>query len=115
MCIGPPGIARYARWPVQPCTQTHTAHTHTFWPAAGSFAAKNVALITLNHFAKGIAKLASILIAMAVGYLIALPLGMVNFSPVGEAGWLHVPMPFHFGVEFVPSAIVSMVIMFVVK
>ena len=72
-------------------------------------------VITLNHFARGIAKLASILIAMAVGYLIALPLGMVSFNPVGEAGWFHVPLPFHFGVEFVPSAIVSMVIMFVVN
>ncbi len=90
-------------------------------PAFGSSMNWMVAIITLlvviglNHYAKGIAKLASILIAMAVGYLIALPLGMVSFSPIGEAGWFQVPLPMHFGVEFVPSAIITMVIMFIVN
>ena len=34
---------------------------------------------------------------MIFGYLIALPLGMVDFAPIKEAGWFAVPRPFYFG------------------
>ncbi len=86
-----------------------------------------VAAITLlvvlffNYFTKGFAKLASILIGMAVGYGVALLFTatglcpLVSFSNVGQAAWFQVPAPLHFGVRFVPSAVVSMVIMYVVN
>lgn len=90
-------------------------------PLFGSWKNWLVALVTLavviffNHFTKGIAKLASILLGMVAGYLLALAMGMVTFSAVGEAGWFQLVTPLHFGVEFVPSAIVSMIIMFIVN
>jgi len=45
-----------------------------------------LAIVTLlNHFGKGIWKLASILIGMICGYVVALCFGMVDFSPIAEA------------------------------
>lgn len=90
-------------------------------PNFGSMQNWLVAIFTLlvviffNYFTKGFAKLASILLGMVSGYVLALILGMVNFSSVGPAGWFQVVTPLHFGVEFVPSAIISMVIMYVVN
>ena len=90
-------------------------------PNFGSWQNWLVALFTLavviffNYFTKGFAKLASILLGMVSGYLLALAMGMITFSSVGDAGWFHIVTPLHFGLEFVPSAIISMVIMYVVN
>ena len=46
--------------------------------------------VGLNHFGKGITKLASVLFAMVVGYIIAFFFDMVDLSPVREAGWISV-------------------------
>ncbi len=72
-------------------------------------------VVFLTHSTKGITKLASILIGIVVGYLVALALGMVNFEPVGTAGWFQLVAPMHFGIQFETSAIISMVIMYVVN
>lgn len=72
-------------------------------------------VIFINHFTKGIIKLASILLGMGVGYALALSMNMVNFSNVGTSGWFQLVSPLHFGVKFVPSAIISLVIMFIVN
>ncbi len=42
-------------------------------------------VMILNHRAKGIARLASILLGMLFGYAVALAFGMVDFSDVGSA------------------------------
>ncbi|MBV7389686.1 nucleobase:cation symporter-2 family protein [Enterococcus alishanensis] len=65
-----------------------------------------VAIITfiivfyLNSFGKGFLKLSSILVGMVVGYLISLPLGMVSFESVKEAGMFQMIRPLHFGLNF---------------
>ena len=61
----------------------------------------------LNHFGKGIWKLASILIGIIGGYIIALFFGMVDFSPIHDAALFQVPSPLHFGIRFEPSACVA--------
>ncbi|ABR46831.1 uracil-xanthine permease [Alkaliphilus metalliredigens QYMF] len=87
----------------------------------GSFTNWGIALITLtvvlfcNQFAKGYFKLASILVGIIVGYVIAIMIGIVNFTPVAEAAWIAIPRPLHFGIEFYPSAIITMVIMYIVN
>ena len=59
-----------------------------------------LAVVTaLNHFGKGIWKLASILIGIIAGYIMSIPFGMVNLSSVGEAGMFQVPEFMHFGIE----------------
>ena len=90
-------------------------------PTYGSWQNWLVALITLavvialNHFAKGFLKLSSILIGMIVGYIIAACFGMVDLSSVGEVGIFQIPRPLYFGMEFEPSAIVTMVLLFVIN
>ncbi len=80
-----------------------------------------VAIITflvvlfLNNFTKGVLKLGAILWGMIVGYIISIPLGLVDFSAVGQAGVFQVPMPMHFPIEFHPSAIVSLAIVYMVN
>ncbi|MGL4992171.1 MAG: uracil-xanthine permease family protein [Sarcina sp.] len=68
-----------------------------------------------SQFMKGYFKLASILVGIIVGYIIALFLGKVDFSAVSLAAWVQVPQPFHFGIKFVPSAIISVVAIFIVS
>lgn len=96
-------------------------------PLFGSWQNWLIAAVTLliviffNYFTKGFAKLASILIGMAGGYLLALIFTatglapLVNFQNVGEASWFEFVPPMHFGISFVPSAVISMVIMYVVN
>lgn len=70
--------------------------------------------VGLSHFGKGISKLASVLFAMIVGYIVSLFFDMVDLSPVKDAGWLSVAAPLHFGIKFDISAIISFVIIFMV-
>ena len=83
------------------------------WAAGGSGAADygsmtniSIALfvmvfaLLLNHYAKGITSTASILIGMVVGYIICIPLGMVDFSVVKESNWFSLPKVFGYGIEF---------------
>lgn len=96
-------------------------------PYFGSWPAWTVALFTLmiviyfNYFSKGFGKLASILFGLAGGYLLAGVFTLtgiaklVDLSSIGEASWIQGIPPLHFGVKFVPSAIVSMSVIFVVN
>lgn len=74
-----------------------------------------VVAFSLNNFTKGITKLASVLFAMVVGYIISIPFGMVDFAKVGAASWLKVATPLHFGIRFEPAVIISFVILFIVN
>lgn len=73
-----------------------------------------VVVILLNQYAKGMAKTSSILIGITLGYIVALPLKMVDFSMIREASWFQVPKPFYFSMTFKWGAILPMMIMFLV-
>lgn len=63
-------------------------------------------VMVLNHHGRGLCKLASILLGMIFGYIVALCFGMVSFADVGEAAWFSLPRLMHFGVSFdVPSCV----------
>ena len=72
-------------------------------------------VIYLNYFTNGKLKLASILVGIIVGYVVALCLGMVSFTDVQAAGWIQTPKFMHFGMSFNATAIISMVIMHIVN
>ena len=80
-----------------------------------------VALITLavvvilTNFTKGIFKLGAILIGMIVGYIVSYFMGMVDFSSVGTSSWFALPEVMPFEIKFVPSACVSLAIVYVVN
>jgi len=74
-----------------------------------------VVVTVFNHNGKGIWKLASILIGIMVGYLLALPFGLVNFSAVGKAGLFSFPQLFHFGITFEISSCFALGILFAIN
>lgn len=90
-------------------------------PEYGSWQNWLVAIITLvivtalNHFGKGIWKLASILIGIICGYVVALFFGMVDFSAIGEAAVFQGPRALHFGLEFEPSSCIAIAILFAIN
>lgn len=72
-------------------------------------------VVALNHFAKGILKLASILIGMIVGYIISGFFGMIDFSAVQGAGIFQILRPMYFGMKFETSAVMTLVILFIIN
>ncbi|SFA86918.1 nucleobase:cation symporter-2 family protein [Clostridium frigidicarnis] len=83
------------------------------WAAGGVGAAdygslKNIAIalfilivtLMLNHYGKGLLSSASVLIGMILGYIICIPLGMIDFSAIGEASWVSLPRIFQYGITF---------------
>ena len=69
----------------------------------------------LNHYGKGVWKLASILIGIIGGYIVALFFGMIDFSSVAQASFFQLPKPMHFGIKFEPSACVAIGILFAIN
>ncbi len=90
-------------------------------PDYGSWQNWLVAFITLsivtilNHYGKGIFKLASILIGIVCGYAVSLCFGMVDFGAVAGASFFQLPQPLHFGLEFEPSSCVALGILFAIN
>jgi len=97
------------------------------WAAGGAGAAdygslQNVAIsmtvmtivILLNRYGKGIFSSASILIGMVFGYLICIPLGMVDFAAVANAKWFELPKLFRYGIEFSFAAFIPFVAAYLV-
>ena len=82
------------------------------WLLAGS-----VLLTTLGFkfFGKGLFSTASILLGLVVGYLVAVPFGLVDLSAVSTANWLSLPEPFRFGFQFSAPAIIGFSFMGVVS
>ena len=90
-------------------------------PTYGSWQNWGIAFLTLvvvtvlNHFGKGIFKLASILIGIIVGYVVSLFFGMVDFASIGSAAAFQVPQPLHFGIMFEPSSCIAIAILFAIN
>ncbi|NBA96472.1 nucleobase:cation symporter-2 family protein [Pseudomonas sp. R5(2019)] len=74
-----------------------------------------VIVLVLSKLGSAAISRLSILLAMAIGTLIAWSLGMANFSNVGNGPMLAMPSPFHFGLPtFHIAAILSMCIVIMV-
>ena len=77
------------------------------------FLATTVLLVTLgiHQFTRGFLSMASILVGILVGYLLAIPMGMVNFDTIANAAWFAFPNPLKFGLKFNVAAVLGMSIM----
>ena len=99
------------------------------WAGGGNPAAKNfgdpqilglaflvLALVVFFYrYFKGFLSNIAVLLGLAVGTLIAIPLGLVNFSGVATAGWIGVTTPFAFGIPtFDITSIVAMTLVMLV-
>lgn len=71
--------------------------------------------ILFNIFAKSFYKQLSVLFGLAVGYILAICMGMVDFSPLQEAAIISLPSILPFTPQFHVGAIVSMTLIFLVS
>ena len=63
----------------------------------------------LNHYGKGMLSTASVVIGMVFGYIICIPLKMVDLTSVAQADWLALPSIFRYGVTFDLASTLSFV------
>lgn len=73
-----------------------------------------ITVVILQRFGKGMFNVAAILIALVIGYLVAIPMGKVSFAGVAAASWFSMPMPFKFGMEFHLDAILKFAAVYLV-
>jgi len=84
-----------------------------FWAIALTVLAITLAC---NLFGRGYIKVSGMLIGIAAGYIISLSVGnMINFANIRDAAWIALPRFFKWGLEFNPSAIISMILMYIVQ
>jgi len=86
-------------------------------PEYGSLENWFVALVVIvttlgfKFYARGMWSVASILIGLIVGYIVAYFMGMVHFGNIGRAASFALPNPFHFGFEFSLAAVIGFCLM----
>ncbi|MCD1147288.1 purine permease [Peptoniphilus sp. KCTC 25270] len=98
------------------------------WAAGGAGAADyasiqniSVALVImiftlcLNYYGKGMLSSASVFIGMVFGYLICIPLGMVDLSQVAAAKWIEIPNILRYGVHFDMASTLSFIPAYIVS
>ena len=86
------------------------------WAAGGVGAAdygsiKNISVafvimlftLFLNHFGRGMLSTAAVFIGMVFGYIVCIPMGMVDLTSVANADWIAIPNT----LSFVPAYVVS--------
>ncbi|MCB2297489.1 nucleobase:cation symporter-2 family protein [Clostridium tagluense] len=80
---------------------------------------KNIALaaftltiiLIINKYSKGFVQSIAVLIGLIIGTIVGSFMGMVNFSGVNDASWLHIVTPFYFGAPvFRVDGIITMTI-----
>lgn len=74
-----------------------------------------LACILFNLFAKSYFKQLSVLFGLIVGYILAVCMGMIDFSAMTDTPILAVPRFLPFQMEFNPNAIITVVLIFLVS
>lgn len=78
-----------------------------------------IACLLFQSFAKGVWKQLYVLFGLIVGYIVAIPFGMIDFGSIGdtikEIGVVSFPMLFHFTPRFELGAIISVTLVFLVS
>ncbi|KLU63907.1 uric acid transporter UacT [Desulfosporosinus acididurans] len=74
-----------------------------------------IAILLINKFFRGFVAHISVLLGLIIGLIIAMPVGLVNFSGVSSAAWLGIDYPFAFGMpKFDLGSIIAMIIVMLV-
>lgn len=71
-------------------------------------------IIFFNNSKNRYLRMSSIVIGLAVGYIVAWTMGMIDFIAVKSYGGFYLPTPFKFGIGFSLSAFISLSIIFVI-
>lgn len=74
-----------------------------------------IAILLINKYFKGFIANIAVLLGLVVGLIVAMPLGLVNFSGVSTAAWVGIDTPFIFGMpQFEAGSIISMILVMLV-
>src|SRR5215212_8186462 len=72
-------------------------------------------ILLIYRFFRGFLSTIAVLLGLVVGSVVAAAFGIVDFSAVGDAGWVGVTTPFYFGFPtFGVAAIVSMIVVMLI-
>ncbi|MFI3171842.1 MAG: nucleobase:cation symporter-2 family protein [Eubacteriales bacterium] len=71
-----------------------------------------ITIVVLKQFTKGFLSVSAILIGIIVGYIVAIFMGMVDFTQVYESKWFSLPQLMPTEIIFKADAIIAMTIMF---
>ncbi len=74
-----------------------------------------ITVIFFKQYTKGMLSISSVLIGLVVGYLVAIPMGKIDFSSLSDAALLSIPVPFKLGFEFHADAIIAMIFVYMVS
>lgn len=72
-------------------------------------------ILLINRFARGLWANIAVLLGLAIGYVLAIPLGMVDLSGLGDQSLVGIVTPLHFGMlEFPPAGIAAMCLVMII-
>ncbi len=72
-----------------------------------------IVILFFKQFTKGFSSVSAVLIGIIVGYIVAIFMGKVDFTPVAQASWFSLPRPFVYKMEFRLDVIIPMGIMYI--
>lgn len=72
-------------------------------------------VLFFNQYTKGITSIASILIGLIVGYIVAIPMGKIDFSQISQMSNVALPTPFRFTFAFHLDAIFAFMCIYMVS
>ena len=71
-------------------------------------------IMVLNFTGNSFLRMSAILIGLVVGYLVATPLGMLNFSGLSQLSLVTIPIPFRYGFGFGLAGFIPLAFLFVI-
>lgn len=82
----------------------------------GVAAAVLLSVLFFNRCGNKYLRMSSIVLGLCVGYLLAFSLGMVDLgaASIGETGYLNIPVPFKFGLDFNFSSFISIALIYLI-
>ncbi|WP_069998523.1 uracil-xanthine permease family protein [Cellulosilyticum sp. I15G10I2] len=72
-----------------------------------------VVILFCMQFTKGFFKVSAVLTGIVAGYILAILMGKVDFTPIAQADWFSLPKAFMYKMEFKIGAIIPMCIMYI--
>ena len=72
-------------------------------------------VLACQRFGGRMVALSSLLIGILLGYVLSFFMGKLDFSPILNAAWADVPLPFRFRYEFHPDAVLSFAALYVIS
>ncbi len=72
-------------------------------------------VVLFKHYGKGIWSTSAVIIGIAVGFILSILLGKVDFGPMAQVGYFTLPKPLTYGFAFKVDAILAMALMYIVS